>query len=219
MQSHRSAIVLQLYSSIDCDRLLDVGCGDGEFASKIGAACGAGAVHGVDIDVDRVGDASKNGVTAVQADVDATGLPFRSGYFDSIHAGECVDYFDDPEAFFHEARRCLTDDGVLVLSTPNLASLHNRLALLAGRDPFPMRASADTLVTPAGDRLLSKRRSVFTRRSLEQSLRTHGFEVLGVIGSHSSAANDSRVVRALESVLESVPSLSYRMVVVCRPAA
>lgn len=219
MQSHRLETVLQLYASIDCDRLLDVGCGDGEFASKIGAACGTRDVYGVDIAEDCIRAAAENGVTAVLADVDATGLPFRSDSFDSIHAGECVDYFDDPEAFFHETRRCLTDDGVLVLSTPNLASLHNRLALLAGRSPFPMRASTDTLVTSAEDRLFSKRRSVFTRRSLEASLRKHGFEIVGVAGTHSDMADHSRVVSVIETVLESVPSLSYRMIVVCRPAA
>lgn len=217
MQSHRAETVLELYSSIDCDRLLDVGCGDGDFTSRIGAACEADEVYGVDVAKERVHDASVNGVTTVQADVDAAGLPFRSGYFDSIHAGECVDYFDDPEAFFLEVRRCLDDDGTFVVSTPNLASLHNRLALFTGRDPFPLRSTGDSLVDPGENRLLSKRCSVFTLRSLLESLRSHGFEILDVAGSHSSSADDSCVIEAVESALESVPSLSYRLIVVCRP--
>lgn len=218
MQRHRAETVLDVYADLECDRLLDVGCGYGEFTSRIGDACGASEIHGIDVAEDRVRGAADNGVAAARVDVDAAGLPFRSGSFDSIHAGECVDYFDDPGAFFGEARRCLTADGTLVVSTPNLGSLHNRLALVAGRDPFPARATADTLVESRSDRVLSRRRSVFTLRSLSLALRRQGFEVLDVRGSHSGAADGSCVVEAAESILETVPALSYRLIAVCRPA-
>jgi len=68
---------------------------------------------------------------------DAGALPFRSGVFSVVCAAELIEHLS-PErlpSVLVEMVRVLRPGGVLVVTTPNLARLRNRLALLRGR-PF-----------------------------------------------------------------------------------
>jgi SAM-dependent methyltransferase len=68
---------------------------------------------------------------------DAGALPFRSGVFSVVCAAELIEHLS-PErlpSVLVEMVRVLRPGGVLVVTTPNLARLWNRLALLRGR-PF-----------------------------------------------------------------------------------
>lgn len=66
---------------------------------------------------------------------DAERLPFRDGAFDLVFAGELLEHLVHPAAFLEEASRVLRAGGLLALSTPNLASWHNRLLLAFGYSP------------------------------------------------------------------------------------
>ncbi|MBF5029161.1 class I SAM-dependent methyltransferase [Micromonospora sp. ANENR4] len=68
--------------------------------------------------------------------LDATrGLPFRAGSFAGLLAGELIEHVYDPLALLRECHRVLAPGGLLVLTTPNLAPVQDRLAFLAGRAP------------------------------------------------------------------------------------
>lgn len=54
-------------------------------------------------------------------------MPFHSGFFDSVMAGELIEHLKKPELFVKEANRVLKKNGVLLLTTPNRNSLINRL--------------------------------------------------------------------------------------------
>lgn len=62
-------------------------------------------------------------------------LPFRTASFDLIVAGEVIEHLIEPLSFFEEAARCLKRPGRLLVSTPNLISMHDRLRVLAGLHP------------------------------------------------------------------------------------
>jgi len=133
--------VSEVFSTHRFERILDVGCGDGNFSSLLKRACRAKEVYGIDISEKGVESARKNGVKAFQLDIDAEDLPFEDNYFDAIFAGEVIEHLFDTDHFLDEVHRVLKPEGILVLSTPNLASIHNRIALLLGYQPFPMGIS------------------------------------------------------------------------------
>jgi len=125
---HRKA--LEIFFEHRFDRILDIGCGDGKFTVLIGKACKAKEVYGVDISERGIEMARKKGIKAFRVDVDEESLPFENNYFDAIYAGAIIEHLFDPDHFLNEIYRVLKPEGLLVLDTPNLASLYNRIALL-----------------------------------------------------------------------------------------
>jgi hypothetical protein len=79
-----------------------------------------------------------------------------------------------------EVYRVLKLGGLLFLSTPNLASIHNRIALLLGYQPFNVMVSLNKSV---GHLRLSASGAApdnirfFTLRSLKELLKVHGFKI------------------------------------------
>jgi methionine biosynthesis protein MetW len=129
------------------ERILDVGCGDGNFSVLLQEACKAKEVYGIDISDKGVESARKNGVNAFQLDIDEENFPFEDDYFDAIFAGEVIEHLFDTDHFLDEVHRVLKPEGTFVLTTPNLAWWVNRLALLLGYQPYSMNVS---LVQPIG---------------------------------------------------------------------
>jgi SAM-dependent methyltransferase len=104
-----------------------------------GAACTSLAGHGLcPIACDIVPDAHRAArdrqIAAVGMDITA-GLPFRAGSLDGILAGEIIEHLFDPGHLLRECHRVLRPGGMLVVTTPNLATAQDRLRFLAGRAP------------------------------------------------------------------------------------
>lgn len=78
--------------------------------------------------------AGRAGLPAIVLDVGEE-LPLRSGSLDGVLAGEVIEHVYDPALLLRECRRVLRPGGVLVLTTPNLATAQDRLRFLAGRSP------------------------------------------------------------------------------------
>jgi len=80
----------------------------------------------------------------------------------------------------------LKPEGIFVLSTPNLASIYNRVALLLGYQPFNVMVSLNNstghLCFSAGG-AASDHIRFFTLRSLKELLKIHNFKILAVKGS------------------------------------
>ena len=93
-------------------------------------------------------------------------FPIRTGVLDGVFAGEIIEHLFDPMAFLAECRRTLAPGGAIVVTTPNLATLPDRLRFLAGRSPRQVDALHPYLrlhIRP------------FTYRSLARILRASGF--------------------------------------------
>ena len=114
--------VLDIFSRYRFERILDVGCGNGNFSILLKEACKAKEVYGIEISEEGVEIARKNGIKAYQLDVDAKGFPFENDYFDAIFAGELIEHLYNTDHFLDEVYRVLKLGGFFVLTTPNLAS-------------------------------------------------------------------------------------------------
>lgn len=113
-------------------KLLDIGCGDGSFAEllrRIGYD-----VWGIEVDKQLSNLAKKRGVKTIHGSF-LKRFPFKSNFFDILFAGEVIEHTIDDDYFLHECFRVLKKGGLLVLTTPNLVSLGNRLRMFVGRLP------------------------------------------------------------------------------------
>lgn len=214
--------VLKMFSQYRFDRILDVGCGDGYFTILLKEACKANDVYGIEISEKGVKLAKEKGIKCYHLDVDEENFPFEDNYFDAVTALELIEHLFDPDHFLDEVYRVLKPGGLLFLSTPNLASIHNRIALLLGYQPFNVMVSLNKSVGHLG---LSAGGAApdhirfFTLRSLKELLMIHGFEILAVKGSCAQLPRCMRLkglFKAIDRFFAKFPSLSYRVVVACQ---
>lgn len=99
-------------------KILDIGCGEGEFleiCQNTGLAC-----FGVDISSYALKKAkSKIKGELLQVDVEREKLPYSDNFFEAITSFDLLEHLKDPSLFLTEVRRILKRDGVLFLTTPN----------------------------------------------------------------------------------------------------
>ncbi len=78
------------------------------------------------------------GVHLCTCDLGNEPMPFEDSYFDMVIFTEVLEHlFGPPTDVLRETRRVLCDDGRLILSVPNIATLYNRVKLLLGATPLP----------------------------------------------------------------------------------
>lgn len=103
--------------------ILEVGCGIGFFVVRLNRKF---PTVGLDISLSALEFARRHwGITSLVCGT-AESLPFASANFDVIFALDVVEHLKDPQRFLGEAQRLLTDDGLMVVSTPNPESLGAR---------------------------------------------------------------------------------------------
>jgi ubiquinone/menaquinone biosynthesis C-methylase UbiE len=110
-------LIRELVGNVSGRKVLDVGCGDGEFAVEL-ARCGA-SVSGIDASTAMI-DAAKTRAKQHNAAVDfqvamAERLPFRDERFDLVTAITILCFLDDPAPVFREMARVLRPGGRLVI--------------------------------------------------------------------------------------------------------
>jgi 2-polyprenyl-3-methyl-5-hydroxy-6-metoxy-1,4-benzoquinol methylase len=104
-------------------RLLDVGCGSGEWLTFMR---GLGwRVEGVDFDARAVEAAKRRGLSVNYGALEQQN--FKSNSFDAVTLNHVIEHVPDPIQTLTECARVLNDDGKLVISTPNTASLGHRV--------------------------------------------------------------------------------------------
>ena len=74
----------------------------------------------------------RKSIKAFKVDIDEENLPSNDYYFDVNIALKVIDHLIDPDHFLEEVYMVLKPNGIFVLLTPNLASIHNRMTLLFG---------------------------------------------------------------------------------------
>jgi SAM-dependent methyltransferase len=170
----------RLSPRVSCPLVADIG-------SASGVACRLLAARGMrplaaDADLAALRAVREANITGVQLDATEP-LPFRNRSLDGILAGELIEHVYYPMEFLNECRRVLRPSGVLVLTTPNLAALQDRLTFLRGRSPRHVNCHHEYLklhIRP------------FTKVSLEEAVRRAGFEPTKVMSNYVVWRTSSR---------------------------
>jgi SAM-dependent methyltransferase len=69
------------------------------------------------------------------ANIERDSLPFEDGHADLIIANQVLEHTKEVFWIFHEVFRSLRVGGHFLFGVPNVCSLHNRVLMLAGRQP------------------------------------------------------------------------------------
>ena len=209
----RTRTVVRLIAALSLRDVLDVGCGEGEAADEIRKLTNAN-VRCVDVSAVAVAASENRGFDAYQVDVNSEPLPFDDETFDLVYLTEVIEHLVRPDRALEEIRRVLRPGGHLIVSTPNLACLPNRLLLALGLQPLFSEVSEE-MVLGRGAKLLGQGTSpvghlrLYTLRGLIETLRLHNLEPTIIRGA---AFSDDRL-GILQRVLSRVPSLAMILVV------
>ncbi len=119
--------------------LLDVGCWDGGFSQRCGAALGAERILGVEVYEGPAATAESRGIEVARVDLETGRLPWPDASADVVVCNQVLEHLKNVWLPMTEIHRVLAPGGHAVLSVPNLASLHNRVLLGLGRQPTSIR--------------------------------------------------------------------------------
>lgn len=161
------------------DRLLDVGCGNGLYYSKLQARNQTVDYHGIDLMqsmLDHHPLAGTNRVTLSNAEK----LPFDDDSFDIVMANHMIHHVQNIEVALAECRRVLVTGGVLVIATNSMATMPELQVLMRRAVVLLTRTGAATVRAPDmptdrfalenGIRLLSRQFYAIVRHDLPSNL-------------------------------------------------
>ena len=69
-------------------------------------------------------------------------LFYDTEFFDVVIANQILEHTKELFWIFHETTRVLRGGGKLIIGVPNLASLHNRILLMMGKQPTPIKSAS-----------------------------------------------------------------------------
>lgn len=105
-------------------QVLDIACGEGYGTSAIQKA-GANRVIGIDISSDTCEHArTKYGINSCAGSAEE--IPLVNNFADIIVSFETIEHLENPTSLLRETRRVLSNEGVLIISTPNKTIYDNR---------------------------------------------------------------------------------------------
>jgi SAM-dependent methyltransferase len=120
-------------------RILELAAGTGVLTRELVAAVPSAEVTATDLNEAMVDLGRQRVPGSLWRQADAMDLPFEVGEFDLVACQFGVMFFPDKPASFAEARRVLTSEGTLLLSTWDTLDMHDfQAALVAGLErAFP----------------------------------------------------------------------------------
>ncbi|MBT5808697.1 class I SAM-dependent methyltransferase [Candidatus Uhrbacteria bacterium] len=128
-----------MYAQNDLDqtyRVLDIGCSRGHDLLNIKKNTRATLeMHGIEITESYAKSAREEGIEVKQIDIEREVFDYADNFFDVIIANQVLEHTKELFWIYSEARRVLKPGGIFIVGVPNLASWHNRLLLLIGKQP------------------------------------------------------------------------------------
>ena len=105
--------------------------------------------------------------------------------FDIIFCGEVIEHLFSPDSLLEEIKNLMSENGILILSTPNLAYLPNRIMLLLGIAPLFLENSSEMKLGRKFKFLGQQNKTeghirVFTYGALKDLFKLKGFKVIKI---------------------------------------
>lgn len=119
--------------------LLDIGCWDGSTTDLYLNSIGSTKGYGIEFSLEQSENARKRGMRVSQLNIETENFPYESNFFDVVVCNQVFEHMKQIFRPMDEIVRVLKPGGFFLFSVPNLASMHNRLMLLFGRQPSSIR--------------------------------------------------------------------------------
>jgi methionine biosynthesis protein MetW len=135
----RSAIESFLRRISPVENVLDIGAGSGQDLEAV-RRCSPGAMlYAVESYPPNVEKLRQGKIEVLQANIEREALLFPDEFFDVVMSNQTLEHVKEFFWILHNMSRTLKVGGHLIIGVPNLAAAHNRLLLLAGRQPTCLR--------------------------------------------------------------------------------
>ena len=176
----------------------------------------------VDVSPVSVSALKQGNFNATELDVSNVRLPLEDGSCSAVIMSEVLEHLIDPDFALNECRRVLRPDGVLVLTTPNLAAWFNRLLLPLGVQPAFTETGTEWVFGRKG--ILPRARPVghlrvLTTESAVELLGYHGFRLTTIRGLAAEGSTGMGwVASALDRLFSRFPRLAADALFVARKA-
>ena len=171
-------------------RVLDLGCGDGQ--NFLYYAPPGAVLQAVEGSVEYAEMARARGIDVLVEELDQK-LPFDDGEFDVVVSNQVLEHLPNTDLFVAECFRVASPNGLVVISTENLASWHNIGALLLGWQAFSLTnvcSQRPGLGNPLANLRFEdpyegkmQHRRIFSYRGLSELMTAHHFESVTLDGA------------------------------------
>lgn len=188
-------------------RVLDVGCGTGAVA-MVANRGKSNKIYGVEPDRERAAVAAGRGIQILGPLLTHEVLD-RLEPFDVVVSSDVLEHVVDPDAFLDMLTSAVSDEGVVILSVPNVAHWSVRWALLWGRFDYDSTGIMDyTHLRWYTDKTLTKLCSQHSLKIVEKRYTS---------GVYLSVYHDNKVIRRLpmrlrRGVLKGLKGLAPRLI-------
>jgi 2-polyprenyl-3-methyl-5-hydroxy-6-metoxy-1,4-benzoquinol methylase len=176
-------LILRMIEREANTKFLDCGCGAGEFTMEIAKCVGTDSVYGLEFIAESAKSAKEKGIIVYTADLNQ-GFPIENEFFDFVCANQVIEHLYETDMFIKEIYRVLKPGGYAIISTNNLASLHNVISLLFAKQPFAAHVSNEVIIgTMFNSRMVMHQSRghvhfrIFTYLALIQLFEYHGFKI------------------------------------------
>ena len=168
-------------------RMLDIGCGEGAFASMLKRERGYSEVWGMELDLKAAEVASTRLDKVISGDIVQTLDSLPDGYFNLACMNDVLEHLIWPEEFIVRLRDKLCPGGQIFCSVPNIRQYRLLWNLIQYQD-FEY--------TELG--LLDRTHlRFFTRRTFLSMLQRAGYEPVSVVGSGTTKSWKFKILNAL----------------------
>ena len=123
-------------------QVLDLGAGKGADLLAARALQPDCALHAIETFPPNVALLQQQGIAVTALDLERAPLPFADRSIEVVIANQILEHTKEVFWIWHEIARVLAPGGQLILGVPNLASAHNRLLLLLGRQPSVIKTAS-----------------------------------------------------------------------------
>jgi SAM-dependent methyltransferase len=181
-EKERDAKFLEM---LECDqdaKVVDLGCGMGDFTLRVKERVNARKIFGVDVWEEALKKSKSKGIETERMDLNEK-LEFPDESFHVVVSNQVIEHLFYPSRFLGEIHRILIKGGYAIVSTENLSSWDNIISLLFGYTPFSMEFDAIKLGNPFSPHNKEKRGEypshvrVFSFQGLIDLFKFHSFKI------------------------------------------
>lgn len=123
-------------------QVLDVGAGSGSDLQIIKNVAPNSILHAIECYPPNVENLQIQNIKTKSIDIENDPFPFPDEHFDLILSNQVLEHTKEVFWILHEMSRTLKVNGHLIIGLPNLASLHNRILLLLGKQPTSIKTAS-----------------------------------------------------------------------------